>query len=135
MSRENMEIVRRFLEAYNRRDPEAVATLIHPDVAWHTLAAPIFGIEVVHGRDKLLRFMFEQIPEALEDFRATLDGVSQLPDDRVLAAVRYEGRGVASGAEVKMNTAAIYRFEAGMIVFFQDFAHREKALEAAGLSE
>ena len=135
MSQENVEVVHRFTDAYNRRDPEAVAALIHPEVVWHTLAAPLFGIEVIHGRDKVIRFMFEQIPEALEDFRATIEEVRELPGGQVLGVARYEGRGIASGAEVKMNTAAIYRFEAGMIVFFEDFGHRDQALEAAGLRE
>ena len=135
VSHENLEIVHRFVDAYNQRDAEAVAALIHPEVVWHTLVAPLFGVEVIHGRDKVVRFMFEQIPEALEDFRATIEEISELPGGQVLGVARYEGRGVASGAEVKMNTAAIYRFRAGMIVFFEDFAHRDRALKAAGLRE
>ena len=50
----------------------------------------------------------------------------------MLAVARYEGRGIASGTEVRMAAAAIWRFEANQIVFFQDFATRDEALEAAG---
>jgi hypothetical protein len=34
-----------------------------------------------------------------------------------------------------MTSAAIYRFQAGMILSFTEYASREEALEAAGLSE
>jgi ketosteroid isomerase-like protein len=79
-----------------------------------------------------LRFLFEQIAEGIEDFRAILEEVRDLPRDQVLAVARYEGRGIASGTEVRMAAAAIWRFEANQIVFFQDFATRDEALEAAG---
>jgi hypothetical protein len=36
---------------------------------------------------------------------------------------------------VEMDTAAICRFDRRMIVFFQEFATRAEALEAAGLQE
>jgi ketosteroid isomerase-like protein len=135
MTQENVEIVRRFAEALNRGDREAVGALLHPEVEWHTLGGPLIGTEAIYGRDEALRFMFERIPDALEDFRAIMEEVSELPGGQVLGVARYEGRGVASGAEVKMNAAAIYRFESSMIVFFQDFPHRDKALEAAALEE
>jgi hypothetical protein len=48
---------------------------------------------------------------------------------------RYEGRGAVSGAAVETSAAAIWRVEEGLIVFFQDFATRAEALEAAGLRE
>ena len=58
-----------------------------------------------------------------------------MPGGKVLSMGHYEGRGVASGAEVEMNAAGIWHVDTGMIVFFQDFATRDEALEAAGLSE
>jgi ketosteroid isomerase-like protein len=128
-----VEIVRRFNDAFERRDREDVAVLLHPQIEWHTIAAPLLGVEAMHGRDEALHFMFEQIGEGIEDFRAILEEVSELPSDQVLAVARYEGHGVASGMAVRMTAVAIYRFEAGQIVFFQDFATRDEALKAVGL--
>jgi ketosteroid isomerase-like protein len=135
MSQENVEIVNGFHDAYNRRDREAVAALFHPEIEWHTVAGPILGVEVLHGREAVLTFIFEQIPDALPDFRVTVQRVSALPDGQVLVANHYEGRGVTSGAAVEMRVEAIFRIETGMIVFFQEFASRAEALEAAALSE
>ena len=135
MSQENVEIVRRFVDAYNRRDREAVAAVIHPEVEWHTMAGPLLGVEAVHGRDAALSFMFDRIPEGVEDFRTTEDQFSELPGGQLLVLGGYAGRGVSSGAKIEMTSASLYRFDAGMIVFFQDFASEAEALEAAGLSE
>jgi ketosteroid isomerase-like protein len=135
MSQENVEIVNRLVDAYNRRDREAVGALLHPEVEWHTLAGPLFGISALHGRDEMLSFLFEQIPEGLEDFRVTVEAASELSGGQVLVDAHYDGRGLASGAKVEMGTAAIYRIETGKIVFFQDFETRGQALEAAGLRE
>ena len=35
MSQENVEIVRRVSDAYNRRDVEAMLDELHPDIEWH----------------------------------------------------------------------------------------------------
>ena len=35
MSQENVEIVRRVSDAYNRRDVEAMLDELHPEVEWH----------------------------------------------------------------------------------------------------
>jgi ketosteroid isomerase-like protein len=129
-----VEIVRRFFDAFERRDREDVAALLHPQVEWHTMGAPLVGAEAMRGRDEALRFMFEQIGEAI-DFRAVLEEVSELPSDQVLAVAHYEARGLSSGAAVRMTAVALYRFEANQIVFFQDFATRDEALEAAGAVE
>jgi ketosteroid isomerase-like protein len=135
MSHENAEIVERFIEAYNRRDREAVEGLFHADVEWHTVVGPMLGVDALYGRDESLRFMFEQIPEGVGDFRVVLREVRELPGGQVLATAHYEGRGVTSGAVVEMSATQLYRFDAGLIVFFQDFATEGEALEAAGLRE
>ena len=75
------------------------------------------------------------IPEGIENFTAIPDRVRDLPGDGVLVVGRYEGRGTSSGAKIEVNHAAVYRFEADMIVFFQDWPSEADALKAMGLSE
>jgi ketosteroid isomerase-like protein len=135
MSQENVEVVQRFMDAYNRRDREAVRAVLHRDIEWRTMAGPVFGIEAIHGRDEALSFMFERIPEGIEDFRVIARGTSALASGQVLVVGHYEGHGLASGAAIEMNGAALYRVDGGGIAFFQDFATRAEALEAVGLRE
>ena len=109
--------------------------MIHPEVDWHTMTGPLLGVEVVRGRDETVSFIFEGIPEGIENFTAIPDRVRDLPGDGVLVVGRYEGRGTSSGAKIEVNHAAVYRFEADMIVFFQDWPSEADALKAMGLSE
>ena len=135
MSEENVEVVRRFQDAFNRGDRDAVTTLIHPEVEWHTMAGPLLGVDAINGREDAIDFIFDRIPEGVEDFRATTDRTRELPGGQLLAVGVYTGRGVSSGAKIEMTAATLYRFAEGMIVFFQDFASEAQALEAAGLSD
>jgi ketosteroid isomerase-like protein len=134
MPRDNSEIVRRFADGLAQGDRDATAELIHPDAEWHTMAGPILGVEAVRGRNEVISFLFDRIPEGFEDFTATVDGIRELPDDRLLVLGHYAGRGRSSGAVMEMTSAAIYRFEAGMIVSFHDFASEAEALRAARVS-
>jgi ketosteroid isomerase-like protein len=129
-----VETVQRFVEATNRGDREAVAALIHPDVEWHTMASALLGVEVVRGRDETVSFIFDRIPEGIEDFMAITDRVRELPGDRVLVIGRYAGRGTSSGVKIEVTSASLYRFDSGMIVFFRDFTSEADALKAVGLS-
>ncbi len=135
MSEENVEIVRRFAGAVSRDDREAVAPLIHPEVEWHTMGGPLMGVTAMRGQDETLSFIFERIPEGIEDFRLTADRFTELPGDQLLVCGHYAGRGTSSKAELKISYAALYRFDAGKIIFFQDFPSEAEALEAVGLSE
>ncbi len=136
MSQENVELVRRFIDAFGRRDRETFAALLHPEVEWHTFVTPLLGIaETMHGRDELVRVTFELIPQALDDWHSVPLDVKELADGRVLSVARYEARGSSSGAEITMETTAIYRFDSGMIVHVREFRTRAEALEAAGLPE
>ena len=81
----------------------------------------------------MTRFLFDLFPDAIEDFRVTIGEVRALPQGQVLVTAHYDGRGVAD--DVEMGATQIYRFDDGRIIFFQDFATRSDALEAAGLPE
>jgi ketosteroid isomerase-like protein len=135
MSREDVEVVRGFIDAYNRRDADAVADFLHPDLSWHTLAGAVLGTEAVHGREAVLSFLFEEVLGALPDYYVANEETTELCDGEVLVVGRYEGRFATSGAAVTMHTAAIYRVDAGMITFFRDFRTSQEALEAARLEE
>ena len=63
MSEENVEIVRRVLDGFSRLDRASVEPLLHPDVEWRTVLGPLLGVATVSGRDAMLRFAFEEIPD------------------------------------------------------------------------
>jgi len=135
MSEKNVQAVRRFYDAYGRRDREVVASCLHPQVEWHTIAGPLFGVDALFGRADMLSFMFEQILEELPDFRATLEETTALDNGQVLSVAHYVGHGVSSGARVEMKTGGLYSLDAGAITWFREFPTRAEAVEATGRPE
>src|SRR5262245_25926097 len=97
MSQENVEIVWRALEAWGRGDRQAVVDLLDPEVEW-SMPANIPDAGIYRGRDEVVQRL-EEFLDAWEDLAVT---VEELVDagDRVVAFVRYSGRGRESGIEI-----------------------------------
>ena len=55
--------------------------------------------------------------------------------ERVLAWGTIHVRARGSGLETDIQTGGLFEFRDGLIVRWEDFGSKEKALEAAGLSE
>jgi ketosteroid isomerase-like protein len=134
MSQENVEIVRKAIEARNR-DLEEWLSFFHPAAVTSDLATAA-GMRTgeVQGRDELRRDV-EQWHEVFDDFGLGVVEILDL-DEWVLAEVRYRGRGGTSGAEVALFQVDLYKVHAGLITEMRaGYPSREEALEAVGLSE
>ena len=131
MSKENVEIVRRVVEAYASGDFDACWALIDPEVELDGRARPEGKVYRGHAgiADALRTWTgtFEAFRAEVEDI---IDG-----GDRIVAFERQSGRGKASGVRFEQETAMLYTVQGGKIVRMVWFSNREAALEAAGLSE
>jgi ketosteroid isomerase-like protein len=133
MSQENVELVRQGFEAFNRGDRATVTRFLAPDVEWHSLAGPILGVGKIRGREAMLKFLWQDLPESIEGFRIRAEEVTDLGNDRVMVVARYEGRGRSSDVEVDQRIASVYEVRDGMAASVRDYETRAEALEAAGL--
>ena len=92
MSRENLEVLRRLNEAFNRRDVDAAIQCLDPEVELHP------GIQVPDeesrylGRDGLIAW-FRNATDPWETIRVEHRELIDAPDDRVLAVERWVFRG------------------------------------------
>ncbi len=131
MSQENVEIVRRGYEHYNRTgepdyndfDPEIVY-----DVSRRT-----FDPLVYHGHDGVREFL-----ALIREHWATMRLEPQDfidAGDKVVVSVRLVGVGKESGVETTANAAHVWTFRDGKIVRQTVFQTMDEALVAAGLSE
>lgn len=94
MSQDNVETLRRGIEAFNRGDWEASLAEIHPEVKWHSPSGvPDAG--VYHGHEGVKRF-FAGWAEAFKGFRTEIEEMID-GGDRVTAVTRPVGTGAASG--------------------------------------
>ena len=130
MSQENVEIVRRIYEAFNRRDLTPGMDLVAPDFEW---IPPDRSFEAsVRGREDVQKFLEDQI-ESL-DLQVQPEDFFE-KGDQVVAFVRVQGQGHASGAGVEILAANVWTFRNGIPVRGETYAERAEALKAAGLSE
>jgi ketosteroid isomerase-like protein len=79
MSRENVELMRRGLDAYNRRDVEAMLELVDPDVEWYAaLDVLLGGDETVYRGYEGIRALFATIDETFSELEAEVTEVRDL---------------------------------------------------------
>jgi ketosteroid isomerase-like protein len=135
MSEENVEVVRRVLDGFARSDRESVEPLLQPDVKWRTVAGPLLGVETVSGREPMLRFAFEEIPEVFDSLDIEVEELRDVGEGRVLLVARYLGRGKRSGIDLDRRISSVHRLRDGRIASVRDYPSREEALEDLGLSE
>src|SRR6476646_2473250 len=114
MSQENMEIVRRVNDAFNRGDFARFAESLHPDFEFRDLAHAADAPETLRGTQALLSLMSEW-RESFDDFRAEISEWIQA-GDHVVCATRWTGRGKASGAAVDVFQFDVYELREGKIV-------------------
>jgi ketosteroid isomerase-like protein len=132
MSQENVEIVRRCIEAVQRGDYEAAMETIDPGIEY----------DLTHFPDGKVYLGHEGVREAFriwlgtwENYKQELDELIDLGGDEVLALVRESGRGKGSGIELERPTAGVWTLRDGKAVHIRFYPGKAEALEAAGLSE
>jgi ketosteroid isomerase-like protein len=131
MSRENVEVVTAFFDAWNAADMDAVRELHDPDVILRTVEGwPEPGPYV--GRDAVMRFML-QLRETWD--ADTVEIIGDFTDiaDRVL--FRYRWHGVGHGPDPAMELTDICAVRTGLIRGHELFWDHAEALETLGLSE
>jgi ketosteroid isomerase-like protein len=134
MSQENVETVRRSLEAFDRRDRNAWLASRHPDV--EVVPAGVWPeADVIRGPEASWDFYVA----ALDAFEAANFGEAvELVDagaDEVLIHYGQTVRGKTSGAEVEFVFWVVVTFLDGKVVRDHWFVDQADALEAVGLRE
>jgi ketosteroid isomerase-like protein len=131
MLEENVEIVRRIYDEFAR--PEAIRELYHPDFEMDAVeAAPDVG--VIRGFDAMVEALRSYF-EMFEEVHLEIDDVIHTDDELVVIAMHDLGRMRGSGSEVRNHRFHVFAFRDGKIVRFSSYLDRNRALEAAGLSE
>jgi ketosteroid isomerase-like protein len=125
--------MRRWVEAFNARDIEALIALCDPDIEFHSAFAAVGGA-IYHGHDGLRKWhrdlqdvwgpAIHTEPEAFFD----LSG-------RMLTFYIYRARGQHSGAEVARPAAAVSTWRDGLMTYLKVYLDKAEALNDLGMSE
>jgi uncharacterized protein len=133
MSQENVEIVRRGYEAFNRGDLEGMVADFAPSFEYvPTGAVPGFD-RAYQGPEGLMEFV-DWMRAEFDYARADIDELIEARD-QVLVGVTARGLGKQSGVEVTWHIWHLWTVRDDKVVQGQGFVKREDALEAAGLRE
>jgi ketosteroid isomerase-like protein len=127
MSQENVEIVRRLLEACNRRDFDALLDTGDPEIEIVTLMS---GMYRGHAEWRLL---IEQMAEEVSGFQLVPEDLIDVGQDRVVAVTRWVGTGRTSGIATSQTIGLVYTLRDGLVVRQESFRNRDEALKAVGL--
>ena len=119
------------IEAMNRRDIDAVLAGMAPEIRFEHRLAALQGSFV--GIDGVGRW-FADLAEHFDIWRISCEDIRDL-GDRVLALGTIRAIGRESGVETEFPLSILARYQDGLLIDFVDYGDREKALEAAGLSE
>jgi ketosteroid isomerase-like protein len=135
MSQENVKVISRMYHRWLQGDPTVFEAFheeieIHPDPE-----ADWVGVnDVYRGHEGLRRYM-AQVYEAFDDYRPEVEDFLTSGDKVITLAIEH-GRGRGSGARVEARqTAHVWTMRAGKAIRLDLYLDRERALEAAGLSE
>jgi uncharacterized protein (TIGR02246 family) len=132
LSRENVELVRRLIDAWSAHDRERMAKLLHPDAVFHSAVTNVVG-ETFHGRDAILG-VFDRWEQEWSAIRWEVDEYIDVDDTRVVTLHRVIATGRASGIETVRELGAVLEVRDDLIISQWIYLDRNEALEAAGLT-
>jgi ketosteroid isomerase-like protein len=132
MSQENVEVVRRAIEAYGRDGLEGSLRYYHPEIEWTSTGDFIEPATYV-GHDGLRHY--------LGSMEAEFEGLRIEPvelidaGENVVSSVRISGRGKTSGAPVALMLVSVGSLRDGMVYRVRNYPDMAAARAAAGLSD
>ncbi len=141
MARENIQIVRDYFDHLDQllaqywANPvplseyplvEEAFIAVSPDAEWK----PPFMREAVRGKDAWLALVTAWL-EAADDWRISVEDVSDLGDEQVLCISQNSIRGKDSGVPVHQRIFTVVTVQEAQIVLIRDFTERQEAIAAA----
>lgn len=138
MSQENVELVRRSFEIFNRGGVDAVfsAGVWSPEIVWDATATGIPGFGIYCGREEVRSFFEDEWFRAfpVDEWEVEVDEVIDR-GDRVITICRQRGHGAASGVATQRGFVQVATIRDRQFIRIENYLDRAAALEAARLGE
>ena len=128
--------MRRLIDAFNRRDWDALLEGLDPEVEWHGARdIPWEGEAAVYRGHEDVRQWFEELEEVFPDVHSEFPEIRDL-GDRIVAIGKIGTRGAVSGAATESRPVAyVIDYENGKATRIWSYMDPAEALAAVGLSE
>jgi len=127
----NVEILRRLVDAFYRRDNEAALALMDPEMEFHSA---LVEKETYHGYAGLGQYR-QDLDAAWSEWRSEDDRFLEASQEQVLHLYRIVGVGRGSGTPVQQDIAILWTLRRGKVLRGEVFLDQADALDAAGLQK
>ena len=133
MARSHIELIRQIIEAFNRRDFDAVLARLAPDVEFDW-SRRLLDAEITYGHEGFQRFI-QQAGELFEDVH--LDEPAKFIEvgDEIVAESVARFRGRTSGADVTARGATVWRLDGDKVTRFRFFQSVQDALDELAVEQ
>ena len=131
MSRENVEVVRRMLDAFQQGDAAAALACYDPNVEWDGTNLP--DGRIGRGHDAILDHLVRWADQ-WDEWTVDVERIIDAGNERVVVLIRERGRS-RSGLEMDERHAELYTLREGMVIARRGFSDPSAALESVGLRE
>ena len=133
MSQENVEIVRKAIQAWNQREADLLLSYAAPEIDWMPAGPAAVERSVYRGHDEVAS-AYATVWETWDLFEFQEGQVRDLGDS-VLWLGRVKMRGGASQVELDQEFAAYWMVRDGKLIRIQALLSWQDALKAVGLEE
>ena len=125
-----VQLVHEIIEALNRGDVDGMLARMHPEFEWRPLeSSPVAG-GVYRGHEQVRRYVEDWLG-TFDDLRIELEEPTQV-GDRVVAMVRGQGRGRASGLQLDTRFCQVWTLSGGAATGMEEYPTRQLALAELG---
>jgi hypothetical protein len=133
---ENLKLVRSIVFEWEKGDFGSVSWA-HPEIEFAVIDEP--GAQVARGV-AAMGLAWREFLTAWEDYRVKADEYRELDGERVLVALRVEGRGKISGLEIGATrgsrlSATLFHLERGKVTRLVPYINGERAVADARVGE
>lgn len=129
MSRENLEIVERGIEAFNDRGVEGIIPYIHPEFEATTPPNLASEPDTYRGHDGVRRW-FDSFYEVMDQIRWDAHSFQQV-GDRVVVEFTLRARGKTTGLDFGQEATMVWSLRDGKGIRIELFETLDEALAAA----
>jgi SnoaL-like protein len=133
MSQENVEMVYRAIDAFNRHNFDAFLSFLDPDIEYGSRIVEMEGGGPYRGHDGMRKW-WTDLFAVFPDFHADIEEVKDL-GDLTLTRVRQHTQGTERQAPADQTQWHLAEWRNRRIVRWHVFLSEAEGLEAAGLSE
>jgi ketosteroid isomerase-like protein len=134
MSEENVAVVVAAWNAFAQGGLDALAAYWTEDVDHRAIEGAPDDRGPMHSREAL-RAYFQDWLDIFDDVETEVVELIDAGGDKVIAVLEVSGRAKLSGVETRLTYAVVYTIRDRKIARGREYAVRDQALEAAGLSE